>query len=98
MLVKAKTCVSLSRKTLLRTNIPKSMYKPQPNLEKKNRENKLLSSNEVRLVNRQVWLMIIQGFVFEIRSGMNEFDHRSFALLKRQRERPEKIQAFLAAA
>ena len=69
------------------------MCKPQPNLEKKkkNRENKLLSSNEVRLVNRQVWLMIIHGFVFEIRSGMNEFDHRIFALLKRQQERPEKI-------
>ena len=34
-------------------------------------------------------MMIIQGFVFEMRSGMNEFDRRIFALLKQQRERPE---------
>ena len=36
--------------------------------------------------------MIIQGFVFEMQSGMNEFDHRILALLKQQRERPEKFR------
>ena len=29
--------------------------------------------------------------VFEIKIGMNEFDHRILALLKQQRERPESF-------
>ena len=34
--------------------------------------------------------MIIQGFVFEMQSVMNEFDHCIFALLKLQRESEKK--------
>ena len=30
--------------------------------------------------------------VFEMRIGMNEFDHRILALLEQQRERPEKFR------
>ena len=37
-------------------------------------------------------MMIVQGFVFEMRSEMTEFDHRILALLKQQRERPEKFR------
>ena len=39
-------------------------------------------------------LMIIQEFfhVFEMRIGRTEFDHRILALLKQQRERPEKFR------
>ena len=36
--------------------------------------------------------------VFEMRVGMNEFDHRVLALLKRQRERPEKSNPDLCDA
>ena len=37
--------------------------------------------------------MIISFFyVFEMWIGMNEFDHRILALLKQQRERPEKFK------
>jgi len=34
--------------------------------------------------------MIIQVFVFEMLSDMDEFDHRILALLKQQRGRPER--------
>ena len=40
-------------------------------------------------------MMIIQGFVFEMRSGMNEFDHRIFANfsgLSRCRLRSAKVR------
>ena len=36
--------------------------------------------------------LIIEEFVFEMRCGMNEFDHRILALLKQQRERPKKFR------
>ena len=32
------------------------------------------------------------SYVFEMRIGMNDFDHRILALLKQQRERPEKFR------
>ena len=39
-------------------------------------------------------MMMIQEFfeVFEMQIGMNEFGHHILALLKQQRERPEKIR------
>ena len=37
------------------------------------------------------FVLIRQEFVFEMRCGMNEFDHRILALLKQERERPEKF-------
>ena len=37
-------------------------------------------------------MMIIQEFVFEVRSGVSEFDHPILALLKQQRGRPENYR------
>ena len=34
--------------------------------------------------------MTIKQFVFKMRHGMNELDHRILSLLKQQRERPER--------
>ena len=34
-------------------------------------------------------MIIIQGFVFEMQSKKNEFDHRILVLLKQQQERPD---------
>jgi len=37
--------------------------------------------------------MMVQRFIFEMWSGMNECDHRIFlTLLKQQQERPEKFR------